>query len=319
MANIVTQLISASLQPSSVATYRRAWKLFCEFYYTLFPASNLTFPISSSLLALFIAYLHKFQYASSTVDTYVSVLGYHQKLYGYPDPSKVFYIIQMLKGFRKNDVRIDSRLPVSLPVLHRLLDAAAQMFSHPIVFQFKAMCALAFHAFLRIGELTVSGKRSANPPLQFDQVQQIIDSSNNVVGLKISFSQFKHNYGNRPFSLLIYRKTPYCPVQLLLDYLVLRGNQPGALFLVLRFLAQSITVFFNSLQNKDNFLLVTNNICNVKLTMQLSSFSLGTLVQSVFDKHGNLVMIRSNILREIAAKSSYFSSAETCFNSNTVH
>ena len=74
-----------------------------------------------------------------------------------------------------------------------------------------------------------------------------------------------------------------------------------------------------SLQNKDHSFLITNNICTVKLTMQLSSFSLGTLVQSVFNTHGNLVMIRSSILQEIAAKSSYFSSAETCFNSNTLH
>ena len=61
------------------------------------------------------------------------------------------------------------------------------------------------------------------------------------------------------------------------------------------FLLNPPQFFCNSLQNKDNSLLVTNNICTVKLTMQLSSFSLGTLVQSVFNTHGNLVMIRSSI------------------------
>ena len=231
MADIVTRLIGSSLQPSSVPTYHRAWKLFCEFYYSLFPASNLTFPISSSLLALFIAYLHKFRYASSTVDTYVSALGYHQKLLGFPDTSKVFYIVQMLKGYRKNDIRSDSRLPITLPVLHRILDASPQMFSAPVVCRFKAMCALAFHAFLRVGEFTSSGKKEANPPLRFDQIQSILNSSNDVIGIQVTFAQFKHNYSGRPFSLQIYRKTAYCPVQLLLDYLVLRGNQPGALFL----------------------------------------------------------------------------------------
>ena len=80
-----------------------------------------------------------------------------------------------------------------------------------------------------------------------------------------------------------------------------------------------ITVFALFATKQRSFFLVTNNICTVKLTMQLSSFSLGTLVQSVFNTHGNLVMIRSSILQEIAAKSSYFSSAETCFNSNTLH
>ena len=231
MADIITHLIGCGLQPSSVATYQRAWRRFCEFYYSLFPASNLTFPISPTLLALFISYLYKFQYASSTVDTYVSALGYHQKLLGFPDPSKVFYVTQMLKGYRKSDVRLDSRLPVTLPVLHRILDASPQIFSSVVVLRFKAMCALAFHAFLRVGELTVAGKRQCNPPLQFHDIQSIVDSSGKVIGIKVNFSSFKHNYTGRPFSLLIYRNTAYCPVQLLLDYLALRGNQAGALFL----------------------------------------------------------------------------------------
>ena len=37
-------------------------------------------------------------YAPSTVNTYVSALGYSHKLSGLPDPTRVFYIIQMLKG-----------------------------------------------------------------------------------------------------------------------------------------------------------------------------------------------------------------------------
>ena len=137
----------------------------------------------------------------------------------------------MLKGFRKSDVRMDSRLPVTLPVLHRILDASPHIFSSTVVAQFKAMCAIAFHAFLRVGELTWSNKKEANPPLQFHQIQKVVDSAGSVSGIKINFSQYKHNYGNRPFSLLIYRKTAYCPVQLLLDYFAIRGNQAGALFL----------------------------------------------------------------------------------------
>ena len=37
-------------------------------------------------------------YAASTVNTYVSALCYTHKLFGFPDPTKVFFIIQMLKG-----------------------------------------------------------------------------------------------------------------------------------------------------------------------------------------------------------------------------
>ena len=82
-----------------------------------------------------------------------------------------------------------------------------------------------------------------------------------------------------------------------------------------------ITVFALFAPKQRSFFLVTNNICTVKLTMQLSSFSLGTLVQSVFNTHGNLMMMmRRSILQEIASKFNLlFSSAEACFNSNTLH
>ena len=51
------------------------------------------------------------------------------------------------------------------------------------------------------------------------------------MGLKLSFGNFKHNYNQRPFSVILHRHNSCCPVQLLLEYLSLRGNRPGPLFL----------------------------------------------------------------------------------------
>jgi len=59
-------------------------------------------------------------YATSTVSTYVSILGYSHKLSGFPDPTKAFFIVQMLKGYGKLGSRVDSRLPITLPILHRI-------------------------------------------------------------------------------------------------------------------------------------------------------------------------------------------------------
>ena len=52
-------------------------------------------------------------YAPSTVSSYVSALGYSHKFIGYSDPTKVFFIIQMLKGYNKLDSRLDTRLPIT--------------------------------------------------------------------------------------------------------------------------------------------------------------------------------------------------------------
>lgn len=74
------------------------------------------------MLTLFAAYLFDHKYAPSTVNTYVSALSYSHKLSGFPDPTKVFYIIQMLKGF--GSARIDSKLPITLPILYKLIESA---------------------------------------------------------------------------------------------------------------------------------------------------------------------------------------------------
>lgn len=107
MAGIVSNLLQSSLQPSSIPTYKRARKLFHQFLYFTFEDVDFTLPISSPVLALFIAYMYKRSYAASTVNTYVSALGYSHKLAGFADPTKVFYVTQILKGYSKLGFRLD--------------------------------------------------------------------------------------------------------------------------------------------------------------------------------------------------------------------
>ena len=87
LASIASFLLRSGLQPSSIPTYQRAWKLFHQFFVSTFHHPFRALPISPSILALFIAYLFRSQYAPSTVMTYVSCLGYCHKLKGFSDPS----------------------------------------------------------------------------------------------------------------------------------------------------------------------------------------------------------------------------------------
>ena len=120
-------LLRSSLQPSSIPTYRRAWKLFHKFYHSVFNLPFSALPISPSALALFIAYMFHFHYAPSTVNTYVSALGYCHKLLGFHDPSKVFYVSQILRGYSKVGFRLDTRLPITLPILDRLISVTPDL------------------------------------------------------------------------------------------------------------------------------------------------------------------------------------------------
>jgi hypothetical protein len=137
----------------------------------------------------------------------------------------------MLKGYAKNGARLDSRLPITLPILQSLLNVAPSIAGSTYqVCQFKAMCSLAIYAFLRIGELTAT-KKACPQPLQLHQIAHVRDSQHNVIGINLTFVYFKHNYNQRPFTLLINRQATCCPIALLLEYIALRGNRAGPLFI----------------------------------------------------------------------------------------
>ena len=56
-----------------------------------------------------IAYMYHKKYAPSTVSSYVSALDYSHKFLGHPDPTKAFFIIQILKGYGKIGSCLDPR------------------------------------------------------------------------------------------------------------------------------------------------------------------------------------------------------------------
>ena len=80
---------------------------------------------------------------------------------------------------------------------------------------------MAFFAFLRIGEITVSKRDSVNGNLlQLDQVSKKHSGNGNMVSLIITFTSYKHDYNQNPFSLVLNRQPKACPVQSFLDYAV---------------------------------------------------------------------------------------------------
>ena len=198
------------MQPSSVPTYRRAWKLYSQFSSAVFYSALVSLPISPTNLSLFILYMFQRNYAASTANTYVSALGYCHRLAGVNDPTKVFWIVEMLKGYGKLGSCIDTRLPISLPILRTVLQQTPTICSSEYRgYLFKAMCTTAFFAFLRVGEITCCPR--SPDVLQLKQVVQLVDNAGNV-------------------SLTLHRRSDVCPVQSLLDYFAHRGLADGPLF-----------------------------------------------------------------------------------------
>ena len=149
----------------------------------------------------------------------MSALVYSHKFLSYSDPAKAFFIVQMLKGYNNLGYRLDARLPITLPVLQKLIESSAALsISEYQCCQFRAMCTTAFFAFFRIGDITYnSAKDASNLILQAHNISKLVDSSKYVVALKIPFGNFKHSYNQRPFTIFLHRQNSCWPVQRLLE------------------------------------------------------------------------------------------------------
>lgn len=93
-----------------------------------------------------------------------------------------------------------------------------------------AMYALAFSAFLRVGELTVTQQNDVM--LELDDCG-IITEADGLTVLSIKLRHFKGNVGGTPFTIIIpASQSKYCTVQLMKNYLTFRGISKGPLFLL---------------------------------------------------------------------------------------
>lgn len=193
--------------------------------------STTQFPIRSDVLALFIAYLADNHYSAATSLTYISALGYVHRLASLPDPTKSDLIKTALKGYAKLHPTLDSRLPITLPILAQVISACEHTLSS--CFQRKlirAMFALAFFAALRVGEITATaGKPTANL-LLLSQAFFLKNNAGDVVGVKLSMRNYKHSDSSHPTDVIVYKDKPVCAVTLLLDYWHARGQSAGPLF-----------------------------------------------------------------------------------------
>ena len=101
-----------------------------------------------------------------------------------------FLLCKCSKGYSKLGARLDSRLPITLPILHKIIAAASRFScSQYQICQFQAMCSIAFYAFLRVGEMT-STNRPGTKPLQIHQVVKLVNDSNSIVSLQVTFLDF---------------------------------------------------------------------------------------------------------------------------------
>ena len=121
-APMLHTLLNAALSCGTKRAYCRAissYANFCRFNFPVVPV----FPASACVLGAFIAHLPSQRYAPVILMTYVSAISYVHKLAGKVDPTQLFVIKKLLVGSKTLSGTPDTRLPIILSILRKMLDA----------------------------------------------------------------------------------------------------------------------------------------------------------------------------------------------------
>ena len=227
LSEIMMKLLKSSVAPSSLQLYKRAWALMRETFSYINQNSNLQImlPLSVSSMSFYVAYLHRENYAPSSIVSYVSAIGYIHRISGFKDPTTTVIIQKLIAGSTRLGPRFDLRLPITIILLDQLSQSADKVIScyyHRILL--KAMFCVAFFGLMRLGELTVSQHGQV-----LLQLQQLTMSNDKAI---VNISHFKHNKSLKPVDIPMEKQDSenVCPVFNLAKYLQVRGYKPGPLF-----------------------------------------------------------------------------------------
>ncbi len=187
-------------------------------------------PLSPTYLALFIAYLYKNNLKYSTIMTYISAISYYHKLLNLPDPHDAFMIIKLLQGLKHTSSALPPLLPISRPILHKLIDHLPLITRDPYdQALYTALFLMMYSACLRIGEIAVSN-HSDN--ILYLRNLQLVKIGSKAVAFTLMFNSYKHSNGTTAnLRINALPLSYYCPVTKLVEYLKLRGLNPGPIFI----------------------------------------------------------------------------------------
>lgn len=187
------------------------------------------FPVKHMLLRYYVAHLYQQGLAPSSVCSHLSAINFINQAMGGLDLFQDFLLSRMLCGYRKSyQSTPDQRLPITPSILQRLCEANNIIATSPYHQSlFQSMFLLAFHGFLRVGEITVPFPNIPNPNLL--QLSNL-SLSHSTKSVSITFTHYKHS--TTPCTINIsFKSPPFSLYHSIIQYLVLRGTAPGPLFL----------------------------------------------------------------------------------------
>ena len=211
-------MLPSALAPATISSYKRAWARFHKFAITF--SLPITLPISVQHLSCFMMALVNEGCSATSISSLLSALSYFHKVQGCHDPTHAFLIRQLVTAVHKIRPSVDSREPITEPLLFKMFDQIPR-FGLPVyeTVLFQALFLFAFYFGLRVGEYTASRHNI--------QRHQVLISNNEI---KLTFMSFKHSAEAPETHSFPGSGSRFCLVKAMIAFLNYRGKSSGPLF-----------------------------------------------------------------------------------------
>ena len=188
-------------------------------------------PASPYAISLYITYLYKCGYLTSTIQLHLSAISYKHKLHGiHKDhlPTKSFCIKQLLKSFKKSENHTPKRKPINKYMLSAIINSIDRS-NIPLYnkYLYGAAFSLLYHAALRSCELCYTPYSAHSLLLHHIKLKQ----RDGKLYLKLRLPSYKHSVCKPTPILVRATSSNICPVSLYSQYTQQRGSGSGLAFL----------------------------------------------------------------------------------------
>ena len=234
LSRLSQQYYLLGLSPSTRKAYQvgfHAYKAFCA------NTNRQEIPTSEATLLLFVTYLADQGCSSSTIKVYLAAIrnaheaqGEHECFMEASTPR----LQRVMKGIQREQATVTchrTRKPITISIMLQIQRILSKVQSHHNLMIWAACCT-AWFAFLRCSEFTIPSQNAFNPDTHLTLKDVAVDcrASPKTIAITIKCSKTDQlRQGHIIYLGRIGQKV--CPVQAMAAYLVVRGSQPGALFI----------------------------------------------------------------------------------------
>ncbi|XP_065902345.1 uncharacterized protein [Dysidea avara] len=235
LSSISHGYLTEGLAPATRHTYSAGEQSFTSFCSA---SGNQVLPANESALLLFISHLASKNISHATIKVYLAAIRHMHVIAGMHSSFKEQLTPRLqlaLRSIKRTQTIVTpqrTHLPITLQIKCSIKDCLSQLpCSHSNIMLWAAYC-LAFFGFLWVSEFTVPCQGTYDPGTHLSLAGISLDNRDHPCLIAVSIKQSKTDPFWKGMTLYLGETDhPVCPVTGILPYLVLRGNQPGPLFL----------------------------------------------------------------------------------------